>query len=113
MVKKVVFSEAERVRWQVAFDEGNWLLGIYRPEFGSREEVKELEKHDAPELFLLLEGRVVLLLQEEEEEVKELELRAGEAVILDCWHNAYSPDRSGQALVVERTGVRTEFKPLA
>jgi hypothetical protein len=93
-------------RWEVLFREGNWLVGLYCPERASREEVQELEKHDFPELFYLVDGEVTLLVGEK---VKEVKLTRDRAVVVEDWHNAYG---KGKVLVVEREGVKTEFRPL-
>lgn len=109
MVKKIGLLERKRGRWNVLFDEGSWIMGVYKPEFTRRDEIKELEKHNFPEMFYLVEGEIMLLLKEDKGRLKELALEPGEAVILDCWHNAYSPDGRGTALVMERKGIKTEF----
>jgi len=93
-------------RWEVLFREGNWLVGLYCPEHASREQVEVLEKHDFPELFYLVEGDVTLLIGEK---CKEVELTKDKVVVVEDWHNAYG---KGKVLVVEREGVKTEFKQL-
>lgn len=93
-------------RWEVLFKEGNWLVGLYCPEHTSKEQVEVLEKHDFPELFYLVEGDVTLLIGEK---CKEVKLAKNKAVVVEDWHNAYG---KGKVLVVEREGVKTEFKQL-
>ena len=100
-------------RWRVVFKEGRWLCGFYRPEFRRREEIIKLEKHNAPELFLLLEGKITLVIKEEGRRIKEIEMKKGEIIVLDCWHNAYSRDGRGVALVVEREDIETEFMKIS
>ncbi len=96
-------------RWKIHFkDENHWLLGVWIPEFNSREEVDYLEKHSYPELFLLLKGRIVLLVSEDGKNIEELELKAGEPVIVYGWHNGYKIG-DGEALIVEFDGNTTEF----
>lgn len=112
MIKRINLSERKRFRWRVLFDEGSWILGMYRPEYKSRDEISQLEKHDHPELFYLIKGDIILMLKEEKGRLKELPLEAGEAVIIDCWHNGYSPDGDGTAMVIERKDVKTEFRDL-
>jgi len=95
-------------RWRVLFREGKWLVGLYVPENRKREEVTKLERHDHPELFYLVGGKVKLVL-ESEGKVMEVPLRKDSAVVVEEWHNAYG---KGRVLVVEREGVKTEFKTL-
>lgn len=66
-------------RWRVLFREGKWLVGLYVPENHKREEVTKLERHDYPELFYLVDGRVKLVL-ESEGKVMEVPLRKD-----SCW----------------------------
>ncbi len=83
------------------------------PEFTSLSEVDYLEKHDAPELFLLLEGKVVLVLSEDGAELREVPMERGKLYVVTEWHNAYRPGNCrGVALVVERTGISTTYKKL-
>ena len=98
------------VRWQVVFkDPDNWAMGLYRPENRSLKDVKYLEKHDGPELFVLLEGEVVLVLSEDGSKIEEVEMEKGIGYIVNCWHNAYSPKGDGLVLVIERDNIKTEF----
>ncbi len=104
-MKEILLASDER--WKVIVkDEGFWAVGLYRPENESLEDVKELEKHDCPELFVLLEGDITLVLSEGKG-LKELKIEKGKAYLVTEWHNAYG---KGLALVVERDGVKTEFK---
>ena len=49
--------------WQVLCgDTGNYRIGVYSPAATSVGQIEELEEHDCPELFLLLEGELSLLL---------------------------------------------------
>jgi len=100
-------------RWKVLFkDEEKWLIGLYIPEFESKNEIDRLEKHDAHEFFHLLGGNIVLVL-EEGKEIVEVPLSHSQAVIVNTWHNAYRPNGGlGIALVVERGDVRTKFKKM-
>ncbi len=98
-------------RWWIAFrDSDRWQIGVYCPENCSREDVRMLERHDAPELFVLLRGSIVLVV-EEGGVVREVPMEPGKLYVVEEWHNAYRPGGcEGVALVVERPGVRTEFK---
>ncbi len=112
MPLKVIPVRSE-TRWTIVFRENQrWQCGIYVPENESLDDIKTLEKHDAPELFLLVEGSIVLVLMENEE-IKEVPMEKGKIYIVDTWHNAYRPNGSkGVALVIERPDIRTEYKSL-
>lgn len=99
--------------WQEIFkDEGKWLSGLYVPEFTSREEIEYLEKHEAPELFYLIDGETVLVVKEDDE-IREIPLKKDEVVIVNTWHTDYRPDgKKGICLVIERDGNPTEYTKL-
>ena len=107
-----VRADTEQV-WKVAFrDEGKWLFGLYSPENTSLEEVDFLEKHDGPELFYLMNGAVTLVVKEKEE-IEEIPLQRDIVVIVDTWHNAYSPKgKRGVCLVIEKDGVSSEIQKI-
>jgi len=98
-------------RWEVVFEEnGKWRCGIYVPEYTSKNQVECLEKHNAPELFLLVKGKIVLLLSHDSKEVVEVPMKEEVVYIVDEWHNAYRPNgEEGVALVIERTDIETKF----
>ncbi len=100
-------------RWRVLFtDDGRWRLGVYRPENESLGDIEFLERHDVPELFYLVRGRVVLVVSGDGVGFEEVELEPGYAYVVTEWHNAYRPGGcEGVALVVEASGVRTEYRP--
>ncbi len=103
---------AQNERWQVLCgDEGRWRSGVYSPPESSREEVVELEWHNCPELFLLLSGRLVLVLCERGV-VRELELAPGEPVLVTAPHSGFCPDgpHGGAAFVVERDEFKTVYR---
>lgn len=101
-------------RWKVLFkDKGKWLVGLYFPESPSREEIIQLEMHDSPELFYLVEGDVTLVLEEEPGNIIQVPLSKRQAIVVETWHNAYRPSgKYGLCLVIERDGVKTEFKEM-
>jgi hypothetical protein len=103
---------AERVRWWVVCgDEGHWRVGLYSPPEGCREDVKELERHDCPEFFLLLEGAMTLLVSDGGK-LRDLPLEKEKPVLVTAPHSGYCPDGpyKGLALVVERDAFNTEYR---
>jgi len=102
---------APRGRWEVVFrDSDRWQVGVYVPEYTSIGEVVMLEKHDAPELFYLVKGSIVLVLSSDLREIREVAMEPGRLYVVDEWHNAYRPNGvEGVVLVVERAGVKTEY----
>ena len=103
----------QKERWRVFFNEGLWQAGLYRPEHENIKEIDVLEKHDAPELFYLIRGNIVLVIGENGK-IHEVGMEAEKAYIIEEWHNAYRPEGAeGLALVIERTNIRTEFKPIS
>ncbi len=100
------------VRWQVvAGDAGHWRVGLYSPPETSAAQCPELERHDCPELFQLLSGRLTLVLFDEGR-VREVALEPGRPVLVTAPHTGYCPDGpcSGTALVVERDVLSTEYR---
>jgi hypothetical protein len=103
---------ADDTLWQVVCgDRDHWRAGVYSPAAVSGADLPELERHDCPELFLLLSGRLVLLIHREGE-VEEMELRQGQPVLVSSPHAGYCPDgpHSGRAFVVERDLFETEYR---
>lgn len=100
------------IRWQVLCgDEGHWRAGVYSPPESSRDELDELERHDCPELFLLIEGRLILACWVDGG-IRELELQPGRPVLVTAPHSGYCPDgaHTGSAFVVERDILSTEYR---
>lgn len=99
-------------RWQVICgDADHWRVGVYSPAEASIEDIEELEKHDIPEFFLLLSGKMSLYISENAE-LKELELKTGKPVLVTAPHCGFCPDgpHTGVALVVERDAFNTEYR---
>ena len=101
-----------RKLWQVLCgDKNHWRIGYYSPDAGSADKVPFLEKHTCVELFLLLSGRVTLIVDDGNGE-REIELEPEKPVMVTGWHNGYAPDGpyTGTALVVERDHFTTRYK---
>ena len=101
-------------RWQVICgDDPFWRAGIYSPAEASIADVVEVETHDCPELFLLIEGRMTLVLVERDG-VREVPLEPGIPMMVTTAHGAYCPDgpHSGIAFVVERASLTTQHAPI-
>jgi len=102
-------------QWQVLCgDAGHWRAGIYSPAQSDPGELGELERHTCPELFLLIEGRLTLLLADGDR-VHELALEPGKPVLVSAPHAGFCPDgpHTGRAFVVERDAFRTEYSQIA
>ena len=107
-----LLTPKQKVRWQVLCgDHGHWRVGIYMPSESSCDDVKELERHDCPELFVLLSGAVTLVLSEDGQ-VRELAIETGRPVLVTAPHSGYCPNgpHTGAALVVERDAFDTEYR---
>lgn len=102
-------------RWQVACgDEGHWRVGYYSPSTTRPDDLTELERHDCPELFMLVSGRLGLLLVENGA-TRELMLEAGRPTLVTAPHAGFCPDgpHTGVAIVVERDAFDTEYRSVA
>ncbi len=100
------------VRWQVACgDAGHWRVGFYSPAETSAAAIQELETHNCPEFFLLLTGRLVLVLRDEMG-TREVELKPGKPILVQAAHSGYCPGgaHSGVAIVVERDAFETTYE---
>ncbi len=112
-----LLSPEESCRWQVLCgDERHWRVGLYAPPEASLAEVAELERHDCPELFLLVRGRLTLVLSAPDDPrgVRELPLEPGRPVLVQAPHSGYCPDgpHTGTAFVVERDAFETEYRSI-
>lgn len=100
------------VRWQeICGDDAHWRIGFYSPPESSAAEIKELEQHDCPELFLLISGNLSLLLAENGKLI-ELPLEAGKPVLVKSPHCGFCPEgpHTGTAVVVERDSFDTFYR---
>jgi len=107
----IVFPAGER--WNVLCgDAGHWRCGVFAPPEHSPCQCTELEWHDCPELFLLISGRVTLVLSDGRGGVTELPLEPGRPVLVKSPHSAYCPGGpfTGTCFVVERDEFDTEYR---
>ncbi len=107
------FGPFPPARWQVLCgDAGHWRAGLYSPDLSSAGQVVELERHDCPEFFWLVSGRVTLVLADGAGGLREVPLQPGRPVLVRGPHSGYCPDgpHTGVALVVERDEFATEYR---
>ena len=100
------------LRWQVLCgDPHQWRLGVYSPAKASLEEVEELEHHSCPELFLLVQGRLCLVMAIEGE-LRTVELEPERPVLVTAPHTGFCPDgpHTGRAVVVEQDEFSTTYE---
>lgn len=100
--------------WQVMCgDQDHWRAGVFSPAATSADQCPELERHTCPELFLLMEGRLILVL-DKGQGPELLELQAGRPVFVTCPHAGFCPDgpHGGRAFVVERDLFSTTYTEL-
>ena len=85
---------------------------MYSPKETSRAELHNLERHDCPELFVLLHGSLTLVIAESSG-LREIVLEPHVPVLVAAPHAGYCPrgPYSGVALVVERDSFDTEYRP--
>lgn len=108
-MKKIYLKSKNR--WKVLFtDKNHWQCGIYIPEYASSSQITKFEKHNGPELFLLIDGEVNLVILRKNKRI-EMPLKKNEIVIVNEWHNAYRPKgKKGIALVIEKDNISTKWK---
>lgn len=97
--------------WQVLCgDRDRWRVGLYSPAVTDPDQITELEQHDCPEFFVLLEGRLSLLLAKNRK-IIELPLEVGKPILVSAPHAGFCPDgpHTGRALVVERDSFDTRY----
>lgn len=98
--------------WQVLCgDRSHWRVGFYSPPQSRKDEIKRLEKHSCVELFMLLSGRLTLVIDEGGGEY-ELPLKLHQPVMVIGRHSGYCPQgpHTGTALVVERDEFSTIYR---
>lgn len=99
--------------WQVLCgDLAHWRCGLYSPAFCAGEQIKEFEEHTCPELFLLIDGQITLVLLEKDGQRREISLCRGQPILVTKPHNGYCPDgpHTGRCLVVERDEFQTIYQ---
>ncbi|MCX7945077.1 MAG: hypothetical protein N2746_11280 [Deltaproteobacteria bacterium] len=104
-----------RKRWQVLCgDKEHYRVGIYSPEYTHREEIKILEKHDCPELFMLIDGEMSLLIIDDKGKEKVVKLKPLRPIFVKSWHNGFCPNGKygGVSIVVERDEFTTYYKSI-
>lgn len=103
-------SPPSRVWHVLCGDTGKWRAGTYSPACTSSDQIDELERHDCPELFLLLRGRLTLLVAQGKA-TREITLEPGVPVLVAAPHTGFCPDgpHTGVAFVVERDSFETEY----
>ena len=92
-------------------DAGHWRVGVFSPPETSACDCPELERHDCPEYFHLLSGRLTLLVKDGSA-VREVPLQAGRPLLVTAPHAGFCPDgpHTGSALVVECDLFATEYR---
>jgi hypothetical protein len=109
MMNMSIFPLVPRTRWEVyASDAGQWRSGIYRPEFGSGDEVDVLERHSCPELFICAGGRMGMVTWDGVRETV-IEFNSHDSLLVEDYHNGFRIDDAGFFIVVERTSFVTEY----
>jgi hypothetical protein len=103
--------EPNRV-WQVLCgDAEHWRAGIYSPIATEASGCVEFERHTCPELFVLLSGRITLVLLQEDGERRLIELTPERPVLVTAPHAGFCPEgpHTGRAFVVERDVFSTAY----
>lgn len=98
--------------WHVVCgDSEHWRVGYYSPAASAADQLAELEQHTCPELFVLLRGRLTLLVAEAGA-LRELPLEPQVPLLVTAPHSGFCPDgpHGGTALVVERDRFATEYR---
>jgi len=100
------------IRWHVLCgDKDHWRTGFYSPEQNNFIQIDRLEKHTCPELFMLMEGELTLIIAKEDR-LETIKLEKHKPILIDTWHNGFCPNGpfTGKALVVERDNFVTEYR---
>ncbi len=107
-----LLNTEHKIRWHVLCgDKDHWRTGFYSPEQNDLVQIDKLEKHTCPELFMLIEGELTLLIAKNGK-LQTVKLEKNKPILIDTWHNGFCPNGSftGKALVVERDNFVTEYK---
>ena len=110
-VSKKLLAKAKK-EWQVLCgDRNHYRVGFYCPPQSKNSQVKQLEKHDILELFMLIKGSQTLILDDGKGEF-ELKLEPMKPVMVKGWHCGYSPKGpyTGVSIVVERDQFSTIYR---
>lgn len=102
-------------RWQVCCgDKKHYRIGFYSPEYTKKGDIKILEKHDCPEFFMLIKGRLSLLIIDNKGREKVINLKPLKPIFVEGWHNGFCPDGkfTGLSIVVERDEFTTVYKSI-
>ena len=107
MAKKplIIYPEKNyRKAWNPLFnDSKSWLFGFFKPTTYSVDDYDYLELHKYPELFILLTGRIMMTYKATPKSpLKFYELKPGQVVVFNCWHNGCAIKKGSTALVIER-----------
>ncbi|MBF0313958.1 MAG: hypothetical protein HQK50_10380 [Oligoflexia bacterium] len=109
---KILPKLKEKQEWQVICgDAHHYRVGLYSPKFTSLAEVERFEKHTCDEFFMLIAGKVSLVLVQKGH-IKVVPLKLFQPMMVSDWHNGFSPKGSytGKVLVVERDRFTTLYK---
>jgi len=107
-----VLNTKTNLSWKVLFNDGaNWRVGIYKPQFKNLKEIKILEKHNVPELFVLLAGEINLVILKNKK-IQTIKLKKNQPLVINSYHNGFSPKSNGISLVVERGKFTTKYLDL-
>ena len=84
---------------------------IYSPEANSIDAIDRLEKHDCPELFILLSGAISIVIKNNNK-LEIIKLEPLKPILIDTWHSGFCPNgkHTGTALVVERDEFTTVYQ---
>jgi len=102
----------QKIKWHVLCgDTGHWRTGFYSPEQNDIVQIDKLEKHTCPELFMLIEGTLTLVIAKDNK-LQTIKLEKHKPILIDTWHNGFCPNGpfTGKALVVERDNFVTEYR---
>lgn len=107
-----LLTAEHKINWHVLCgDRDHWRTGFYSPEQNDYSQIERLEKHSCPELFMLIDGDLTLVI-EKDGRLQTLKLEKHKPILVDTWHNGFCPNGpfTGKALVVERDNFVTEYR---